>query len=281
MKKITLLALAFAFGISFQTEAQTTMTQNTDQVLVPGGVSCGGGDNAWYREYDFFVTPTPYTNVSVEGVEFGIEAIDFDEELTVNVYDWSGAAFPGGFDSTNPPAPIATQTVMATTGDVGTIITVDFDTPATVAADANLVVQIVQPTISGNGLFLGSTAEETKISWISSDNCGISGEPTSMDDVGFPDAHHVINLIVDEALAVGDQIEDIVSVYPNPTTSVLNVNVPSNVEIVSASLVDVLGKETGVALVNGQMNTANLTVGVYILKVETTAGTLTQKVVKQ
>jgi uncharacterized membrane protein (UPF0136 family) len=43
----------------------------------------------------------------------------------------------------------------------------------------------------------------------------------------------------------------------------------------------VLGKKSNVSLVNGQINISDLAVGLYLLNVETTNGTLTQKVIKQ
>jgi hypothetical protein len=70
-------------------------------------------------------------------------------------------------------------------------------------------------------------------------------------------------------------------VYPNPAREVLNVDIPATVEVNTAVLYDVLGKNTGVRLVNGTMNTSNLARGIYMLNVNTSAGTFTQKVVKQ
>ncbi len=281
MKKITLFALALVAGFAFQVQAQEiTLTQNTDQVLVPGGVSCGGGDNQWYREYDFGSDPTPYAAPLLVGVQFGIEAIDFDEDITVNVYDFTGSVFPNGFDSTNPGTPVATGTASVGPGSIGALVRIDFDVPAAVTNVQNFIVQIVQPTASGNFMFLGVTAQETKVSWISSGTCGIVGEPVTMDAVGFPDAHHVINLIIDQALAVGDNLAELASIFPNPMNDLLNVKLPGNVEVTSASLVDVLGRNTGVVYSNGEMNVSALAKGLYILNVETNAGTLIQKIVK-
>jgi len=82
-------------------------------------------------------------------------------------------------------------------------------------------------------------------------------------------------------LGVGDNLEDMVSIYPNPTTDVLNVSIPSNVEVESTQLIDVLGRNTGLQLVNGQLNTSNLATGVYVLRIETSAGSLTRKIVKK
>jgi len=72
-----------------------------------------------------------------------------------------------------------------------------------------------------------------------------------------------------------------VNIYPNPASSVINLQVPSNIEINKVSLYDVLGKNTGATLVNGQINIADLARGVYLLSINTSAGTLTKKIVKQ
>ncbi len=70
-----------------------------------------------------------------------------------------------------------------------------------------------------------------------------------------------------------------VSVYPNPASDVLNIKVPSSVELNGVVLYDVLGKAANVTLSNGQINVASLSRGMYILNVSTSAGTLTEKVI--
>ena len=82
-------------------------------------------------------------------------------------------------------------------------------------------------------------------------------------------------------LGVTDNLLSQVSVFPNPANEVLNVSVPATVEVTGTTLYDVLGKDTGARLVNGQINTSNLARGVYILNVETNAGTITKKIVKE
>jgi len=89
-------------------------------------------------------------------------------------------------------------------------------------------------------------------------------------------------VLVDEPLlGVNDNIAELASVFPNPANDVLNVSIPSNVEVRDAQLFDILGKDTGVRLVDGQMNTSTIARGVYMLNVRTSAGTLTQKIIKQ
>lgn len=82
------------------------------------------------------------------------------------------------------------------------------------------------------------------------------------------------------SLGFNDNISELASVYPNPTNGVLNVDIPSIVTVKSSKLYNLLGQDTGLRLVNGTMNVSELARGIYILNVETSVGTLTQKVVK-
>lgn len=106
----------------------------------------------------------------------------------------------------------------------------------------------------------------------------------------FVDANGVTNILPPQAvlllegqcdalLNVNEALLSQVSVFPNPASDFLNVRVPSTVELSSVVLYDVLGKRTNVAISNGQINVADLSRGVYILNIETTAGSLSQKVV--
>lgn len=86
---------------------------------------------------------------------------------------------------------------------------------------------------------------------------------------------------VDRPLATNDFFKGNFSVYPNPATSVLNISNRNNLDITSAVITDVNGRV--VSQVNGtvsQINIADLTAGVYFLKVTTTQGVGTTRVVK-
>ena len=80
-------------------------------------------------------------------------------------------------------------------------------------------------------------------------------------------------------LGVNDFLLSEVSIFPNPASDILNIDVPASVELNGATLYDVLGKATNVSLSNGQINVSGLSRGVYILNVDTSAGTLTEKVI--
>lgn len=105
--------------------------------------------------------------------------------------------------------------------------------------------------------------------WTTFTDLGVTFGSTAFVILGEPDS-----------LGVNDNISDLASVYPNPTTGVLNVDMPSTVTVKGSNLYNLLGQDTGMKLVDGTMNISELARGVYILNVETSAGTLTQKVVK-
>lgn len=274
------IVASFAFNANAQesTNDEIILSQNTDEVFAGAGVSCPGGDNWFMREYvlaDEGIT----TDVTLLGVEFAVETMSFDAEFEVYAFEYAG--FPSGFDILNPPAPVSSGIITVTMAEAGMKVRALFDDPAVVSAGSAIIVAVVQPFMDGNQLFLGATLGETKESYLASENCGIT-EPDTVGSVGFPDAFHLVNLVVDdEIISVNDILAENVSIYPNPATSVLNVKLPSNVEVTSSSLVDILGKTTGVVYSNGEMNVSSLSPGIYFLNLDTNFGTYTQKVIKQ
>ncbi len=82
-------------------------------------------------------------------------------------------------------------------------------------------------------------------------------------------------------LGVQDQLLSSVTMYPNPTAGQLSLTVPAGLSIEKVSLIDITGKNTQVQLINNTLDMSSLATGVYILKLETSAGISTQKVIKQ
>ncbi|RZP15627.1 MAG: T9SS type A sorting domain-containing protein [Flavobacteriales bacterium] len=84
-----------------------------------------------------------------------------------------------------------------------------------------------------------------------------------------------------EALSVNDHILSQLSVYPNPTNDIVTIKMPPNVELVSIKLFDVLGN---LVLKNAnltQIDVSNLSSGLYLLDIITTAGTVSKKIVRK
>lgn len=84
-----------------------------------------------------------------------------------------------------------------------------------------------------------------------------------------------------DVLSTNDFALSQITVYPNPTSTVFNVNLPADVEVISSSVVDIMGRITGASFANGQVNVSGLADGIYFLKLQTNKGEFSTKVIKQ
>ena len=284
MKKITLLLVALlVVATSF---AQVTITHNNSQVLVVDlGLTCGTGnintDNRFYGVFDLAGDFGIVGDWEVQQVEFGVEdMLDADgDSYPVNVRAYT----------TDDGTPNGTLTLLdgavinLATADQMTVVSVDLPLGTIAPAGSVLVIEL-EVFAGANGITqfrLGATdVASNDDSWIQADDCGLP-DPATYAALGFTDRWHVMNVVGDDVLGVEDDISDYVSIFPNPANEVLNVQMPNTIEILSANLYDILGKDTGLRLVNGTINTSNLARGVYILNLRTDVGSLTQKIVKQ
>ena len=265
MKKITLM-LALAIGVT--TFAQTTLSytdetidsgvlcDNSNPGAIDGSYSFPLGDFGVDASTDFLITEVRYyasalNNAPAEGLT-----------ATINIY------------TTDAPYPTGTLTLIETVdfpmlpGTEDTIYPIPF--AAQVAGDAEVVVEVQFPDDGQTIAAIGTNENGTGTSWVN--GCGIAG-PVDLAD--FLTNDWVISAVGDSVLGVEDNLADVASIFPNPATDVLNVDLPSNVNVESAVLFDVLGKNTGVTLENGTMNLSSLSRGVYILNLQTDRGTLT------
>jgi hypothetical protein len=84
-----------------------------------------------------------------------------------------------------------------------------------------------------------------------------------------------------EALSVNDNVLSQLSIYPNPSSDIININTPSGVEIISTNLYDVLGNIVLKQTTNNQINVSSLATGIYLLNIETSAGSITKKIARK
>lgn len=273
-----------AFTFSNNADAQQILSHSVDETVIEGGVACAssaGGytaNNLWWRSYvlaDFGIT----SDFSIGGVQFGVGAIDFDNyDVTVTVYLNSGGAFPAGTRT-----PLITTTATVSIADLGTVVDVIFDAPVVVPAASEIVISIDAPSLETqvqNFRMGQNELGESSPSYLSSPvDCAIA-EPVTTESIGFPD-DIILNLAEEGALAIENQAIAQISLYPNPVQGLLNITLPSSVQLESATMYDLLGKATTMVVgENNTLNTSNLSSGVYILKLETNQGTLTKKVIK-
>ncbi|MEX0995533.1 MAG: T9SS type A sorting domain-containing protein [Flavobacteriaceae bacterium] len=275
MKKITLFFVAVLFSVTIQ--AQTTLTHNTDDIITStNSVACQGGDNLQARVFilgDFGIT----NDFEITEGAIGVQSISADVNLTVNIYEVDDL-FPSGFPGS--ATLLGSQAVTVPFGSDLTIVDYTFDTPVLVPAGTERILVEVSQELDGISWFIGGTAAQTDHPWLASIQCEVL-EYLAPADIGFPDAHYYINVTGDEVLSVGDNLADVVSIFPVPAIDVINVKVPSNIEITEVALHDLLGRNTGASFSNGQINVSDLSRGVYMLTVKTAEGTLTQKVIKK
>lgn len=87
--------------------------------------------------------------------------------------------------------------------------------------------------------------------------------------------------IAGNVLGVNENNLENVSVYPNPASRIIQIDNPNGLEFKSARLYDMLGRNTGAVLSNGEMNIENLSKGVYLLNLETEKGSTTKRIIKE
>lgn len=302
MKKITLLAVFFMAGLTTQAQSTLTsatatgqdvtieldqnrapivITQSNTQTIASGEeIACASTtafrDNYMYRDFDLVNDHGLTDGLAVTGVEIAIGPVSTPAgfPMTANIYS-TADAFPPNAGTLQ-----GTGVVTITNADAESFVTIPVT--GTIPAGERLIVEviIIDDGTETNFMRFGCNSDgEIGPSYIDAPVCGTTGI-TPFADLGLTQGL-VWNVTGDDNVAgVNDNLLSQVSVYPNPASDVLNVKVPATVEVTNAVLYDVLGKNTGVQLVNGSMNTADLARGVYILNINTSAGSLTEKVVK-
>lgn len=74
-------------------------------------------------------------------------------------------------------------------------------------------------------------------------------------------------------------IKNMLSIYPNPTSDILNIKTDSKIN--SVSVVDITGKKVNVKLEDGKIDVRSLPAGIYLINVETKDGISTEKFIKK
>ncbi|WP_290628369.1 T9SS type A sorting domain-containing protein [Altibacter sp.] len=269
-------------GTATNKGGSVTITYNNSQAIETGEeIACASPtsfrNNNLFIEFDlagdFGITDAFEVSDAEIGIGPVISPAGFP--LTLNVYSSNGGAFPGGTQTLQ-----GTATVTITTADAETIISVPLS--ATIPAGDNIVYEAVlvdDGTDTNFTRFAANQQGPSGINFIQAADCG-AATPTNFSTLGLTQVL-IMNLVGEEVLGVEDNINNIASVYPNPAGDILNVKIPSNITVNEAKLYDILGKDTGLRLVNGTFDTSSLAKGIYMLNVKTSAGTLVDKIVKK
>ncbi|MEM7087406.1 MAG: T9SS type A sorting domain-containing protein [Bacteroidota bacterium] len=82
-------------------------------------------------------------------------------------------------------------------------------------------------------------------------------------------------------LGVNDNALSQVTLYPNPASDIVNIQLPISVEVESIAVYDVLGKVVANRATNNQIDVSQFNDGVYMVNIETNQGTVTRKIIKR
>lgn len=286
MKKIT-LAL-FLMTTSFVVNAQTTITQSTAQTIGTGTIACntgtpatGSSDNRYFRAFDLSASGIT-TDFNVTAVQFGIQSLSNPPvagySVLVKLYGTT-ATFPAGFTNTTTTGYtlLGQATYTATTASIGTIVNVPL--VATIPAGNKLILEVGYAANTTSIIFLASNgAGQSGPSYILAPGCGLNA-PATLASIGFPNAHLIFN-VVGATLGIAENTLKSVSVYPNPSSGVVNFNLPNGVVAEKATLSDISGKQIGVTINNNTIDISRLGTGIYMLNLETSEGNVTKKIIK-
>lgn len=281
MKKNYALLLFFSLCFIALGNAQITLTQSTSTTIGTGTIACTAGgitsDNIYYRNYD--LAALGYSQFDVSQVTFGVQtASNVDPAFAVDViiFSHTGAAFPGG-----TLTQVSSVSVPIVAADAGTLKTIPI--VASVAAPATLVVAISIPNevdaSHTTSFFIGSnSAGQSAPGYLSSDGCGLS-TPGTLASIGFPDVHIILN-VTGIALSVDEFSVSRVSISPNPTSDFVNIELHPSNTIESIEIYSITGQLVSKMKSNTKVDISNLESGVYLMKIETTNGSTTKKLIK-
>ncbi|GGE12333.1 hypothetical protein GCM10010831_12200 [Psychroflexus salis] len=274
--------------------AQQTLSHSVSQDSDTGTVACasnpdqqpntgdeGISDNVFYRTY----TPSDFGfsgDFDAMGIAFVAEFTDVAGSNptvtnTVRLFT-SDQAFPAG-----TLTEVASKTFDVSAADDGVLFEVMFDSPVVVDASTELIVAVdivANPGPPNNYDFrIGANdAGQDSPSYLTSTACGLTS-PGTFAAINFPDNHLILNLIGETTLNTDNFALSQISVYPNPVKESLNIDLPLSLELKSVGLFDLLGRKTDANFIDGKINVTSLNSGIYLLKIETTGGLRTQKII--
>lgn len=133
---------------------------------------------------------------------------------------------------------------------------------------------------------IGSTSNGEALYWETTSATAI-GSPAAQSFEGVysipnPDFDGVYFLsgFCEPLLEVNNIEENLIKIYPNPTKEILNIKFPSNITVNGVKVYNSLGMNMNISHSANSINVKNLANGIYLLKVETSYGILTERFVK-
>ena len=282
MKKF-LLSAALVCVASIGTKAQTTISQTNNQVPIDTAVACAVGQPAvGISASSYFRAYTMTKATKIVSVKVGVGAVNGNFPITVKLHKSNGA-FPGSYPA--GLTQLATVAATLTAAQDETLVTVDFVSAVPVSSGDIIVAEIqninTAPANGGNGSthYMGVVATETAPGYILATGCSIN-TPTSFVTVS-PAAKIVIDLVENETASSEQFFAENFTLYPNPTTDVLNISSKNGLNASEVRITDLSGKVVKVQKDASTVNVSDLAAGTYLIDITTNEGKASSKFIKK
>lgn len=302
MKKF-LLSVAFVCVASISTNAQTTISQTGGAAPTTTTIYCpqqtgtppattGIRASSYYRSYTM-AAATKIVSVKVGNIvnlATGTGA-PTSFPITVTLYKSNGpfpASAASGLTQLATVNKSLPKSAVSGTTLVPSTATVDFVWPVPVAAGDIIVVEVSHADVNG-GLFLMGAVDPTATGtsgYIKAANCSIT-TPTDIStiNVGTPPAPangKIVLDLVENASASSEQFfTENFTLYPNPTTDILNIASKNGLNASEIRITDLSGKVVKVQKDATTINVSDLSAGTYLIDITTKDGKASSKFIKK
>jgi len=282
MKKNYILFLLVTL-FAWTANSQITLTQSNDDTTVDNtGVACwnaGTGEyraNSFFRAYnldDFGITE----DFGITSVEYGQGGASEGKVITCNIYTASSDDL-----TTATLTLVSTADHVSSAADDLTMISVALT--ATIPAGSTIAFEVFAAD-SGTSIdqtfFPGLNAGgENDDSYLLAEACGITA-PTTATVVGFADNQYVMNVLGDLLSVEEFSLDNSISVFPNPTSDIITLDVSNRITVNSLELYNIVGKQVIQTTNVSTLDLSQLSAGMYMLRVLTDSGILTKKIIRE
>lgn len=282
MKKL-LLSVAFVCVASISTNAQTTISQTggVGPAANQGTAACQNQQQQNMRDNSYFRAYTMSATTKIVSVKIGVLSVNGSIPITVNLYKRT-SAFPGSHPSGSTQVGTATTTL--TSANNLSLVNVTFSLPIAVASGDIIVAEVKNAdTPAANNYSLGCiTGAETAPAYISSVGCQLATPQTIASlNVAGANPKIIIDLVEDASASSEQFFAENFTLYPNPTTDVLNISSKNGLNASEIRITDMTGKVVKVQKDASTVNVSNLASGTYLIDITTKEGKATSKFIKK
>ncbi len=277
MKKI-LLSVAFVCTAYSTTTAQTVISQTGGAAPTIGTVACGNNQAPSLAENSFYRAYTLNANMDITSVKVGIGTVTGSVPITVKLYKSTGA-FPGSYPAGLTQIGTATKTLTVTT--TATTVDVPFTTPISALLGDIIVVEVNNAaTTAGNAYYMGViTGSETAPAYLRASTCNIN-TPSLFTVAPGSNGKIVLDLVA-QNLSNEKFFTENFTLYPNPTSDVLNISSKNGLEMKEIKITDLSGRIVRTLNNATTINVSDLSAGTYLIDITTKEGKASSKFIKK